>query len=552
MSPSPSSSTVEPGTPQGEACAYDLVIVGGAFTGSSCALIMKRRRPDLRILVVERSALFERKVGEATVEVSSVFLRRVLGLYDHLSRSHLPKHGLRYWFTDDQPRGLHEMTEVGSFDVPGLPSFQLDRPVLDGHLLDLAREEGIEVWRPAKVKAVDLEWPRNRVRVEKDGEAVDITCRWLLDASGRQAFLAKKLGLHEKFADHPTAAVWGRWSGVKDLDDPSIVGGDARAPRLPHLSASRRLATNHFCGYGWWCWVIPLADGRTSIGLVYNKELFQLPSDTADDGNSTWRKRYEHFLRSADGLRELLADAELDGRDFMAMQHLAYRSKTYMDLGWALLGDAASFIDPYYSPGLDHVAISVFATAHLLEQDLKAGETADSAEHTKALRHKITAHNEDFRASFEQWWGALYDGKYELFGDADLTRCAFQMDTGLYYAAVVSSVERDIDSLRNPIFGSLRQSVYAYRMTRWFNQRLVSLARFRRRAGLYGGSNVGRRFLSKSFAPGPGPAVRPISTALRIWLRAEMQRLAFRLRPGRVKQAQDVASANPASEPTPT
>ena len=514
---------------------YDLVIVGGAFTGASFALVMKRRLPELRILVVERSERFERKVGEATVEVSSFFLRRVLGLYDHLSRHHLPKHGLRYWFTDDRPRSLYEMTEVGSFDAPGLPSFQLDRPTLDTHLLELARSEGIEVRRPAKVTAVDLQWPRNRVTLLQDGEPHTVTCRWLLDASGRQAFLARKLGIHHKFPAQPTAAVWGRWSGVRDLDDPGFMGSDPRTPRLPHLSASRRLATNHFCGYGWWCWVIPLADGRTSIGVVYNKDLFQLP-----DGGS-WKERYEAFTRSANGLRDLLDGAELDGDDFMALQHLAYRSERYMDPGWALLGDAAAFIDPYYSPGLDHVATSVFATAHVIEQDLVTRD--DGA---VQLRPQIDAHNKDFEVSYHQWWGALYDGKYEIFGDAELTRCAFQMDTGLYYAAVVSSVERDIDALRNPVFGAIPQAVTAYRLTRWFNQRLVKLARFRRRAGLYGRFNVERRFLSKSFYTGLQPALRPISTALRIWLGAELQRLTYRLRHGKVDESAGAESPSPA------
>ena len=519
---------------------FDIVVVGGAFSGTAFALVMKRRMPDLKILVVERSEQFERKVGEATVEVSSYFLRRVLGLYDHLSRHHLPKHGLRYWFTDERKRDLYEMTEVGSFDVPGVPSFQLDRPTLDGHLLEVAAAEGIEVWRPAKVKSVDFQWPiQHSTILTEDGEQRVVRSRWVIDASGRQAFLSRKLGMHRKFDGHPTAALWGRWTGVLDLDDPGFTGSDPRHSQLPGLSASRRLATNHFCGYGWWCWVIPLRNGTTSIGLVYNKDLFQLPAGT------TKREAYEQFVRSASGLGDLVADAALDDRDFMALQHLPYRSEKYMDLGWALVGDAAAFIDPYYSPGLDHVATSIYATAAILEQDLR-DSLKDPEVAKQELAPLVEFHNKDFTVSFDQWFGALYDGKYEIFGDADLTRCAFQMDTGLYYAAVVSSIEKDIEALKNPVFGAIPQAVYAYKMTRWFNQRLVKLARFRRRAGLYGESNVGRRFLSKSFYPGTLPAVRPITTALRIWLKAERQRLFYRLRHGKLDESRPVVQAPPA------
>ena len=522
---------------------YDLIVVGGAFSGSAFAVLMKRWLPELNVLIVERSTVFERKVGEATVEVSAIFLHRILGLYDHLSREHLPKHGLRYWFANSADCSLHEMTEIGPKEVPSLPSFQLDRPTLDEYLLGLAESEGIDVMRPAKVQDVELQWPCNRVTVSTGSESRQMTCRWLIDASGRQAFLARRLGLQRRFDDHPTAAIWARWTGVKDLDGVDFVGPDPRNTRLPPIAAARRLATNHFCGYGWWSWVIPLAGGQTSIGIVYHKELFELPAAKG------MRAQYERFARSTPGLRELVHGADIDGDDFMALRHLPYGTERYMDLGWALIGDSASFIDPYYSPGLDHASISIFATARVIERDLKGGQS-NPVDHG-ALVQDIERHNSDFDASFGQWFGALYDGKYEILGDADLTRCAFLMDTGLYYAAVVSGVERDLDTLANAVFGHIPQAKAAYRSTRWFNQRLLKLARFRRRAGTYGRSNVGRRFLSKAFRTGLPAAVRPIGTALGIWLRIEMERLLYHLRYGKVDVSSPVELAPPAPESAP-
>ncbi len=510
---------------------YDLVVIGGAFCGSSLTLLLRRRLPGLRVLVVERSSVFERKVGEATVEVSALFLHRILGLYGHLSREHLPKHGLRYWFTDSDDRSLHEMTEVGPGEMPALPSFQLDRSILDGHLLDLVEAEGAEVWRPGKVKAVDFSWPCHRVTIERDSELREVSTRWVIDASGRQAFLSRKLGLYQKVEGHPTAAVWGRWEGAADLDDIQLAGSDPRQPLLPPIVASRRLATNHFCGYGWWCWVIPLANGNTSIGVVYNKDLFQLPP------GKTVKEQYERFVRSRPGLRELVANASFDD-DFMALRHLPYRSEQYMGLGWALVGDSASFIDPYYSPGLDHAATSIYATAELLERDLGATGIEEAE-----LEQEICRHNADFEVSYRQWLGALYDGKYEILGDAELTRCAFLMDTGLYYAAVVSSIERDLSALTNPVFGNIPPAKVAHHTMRWFNQRLLKLARFRRQAGTYGRANIGKRHLSKAFRTGPRAAVRPIGTAICIWLKIEIERLWYGLRHGKVDVSSPVSLA---------
>ncbi len=47
------------------------MIVGGAFSGASTALLLKRSRPDLRVLVIEGKPAFDRKVGESGVELSS-------------------------------------------------------------------------------------------------------------------------------------------------------------------------------------------------------------------------------------------------------------------------------------------------------------------------------------------------------------------------------------------------------------------------------------------------------------------------------------------------
>jgi flavin-dependent dehydrogenase len=59
---------------------YDVIIAGGAFSGSALALLLKRARPQTRVLIIEKSEVFDRKVGESTSEVSGCFLTRVLGL----------------------------------------------------------------------------------------------------------------------------------------------------------------------------------------------------------------------------------------------------------------------------------------------------------------------------------------------------------------------------------------------------------------------------------------------------------------------------------------
>ena len=520
---------------------FDVVVIGGAFTGASFGLLLRRRLPECRIAIVELAERHGHRVGEATVEVSACFMTRILGMYEHLSRHHQPKHGLRYWLSDRPDCSLAEMTEVGGHELPHLPSFQLDRPVLDEEILRRARDAGCTILRPAKVRQVDHGWPTSTIRVElgaQDGGAPPATrelkTRWVVDASGRRAFLARRRRLLEKVEEHPTAAAWGWWQGVVDIDQAVTQkrqGGrkqPAAGPGLEHLPMSRRLATNHFCGYGYWIWMIPQTDGKTSIGLVYDKRHFQLP------GQGALRQRFEDFIRSHPGLGELVAPAELAGESFGAYQHLPYRSRQYMDRGWALLGDAAAFLDPYYSPGLDHAAISIVATLDVVVDDLEGrfDETpeAPSGSAKGSLDQRIRRHNGDFARSYPRWLEALYLDKYELLGDAELVACAFLFDTAMYHLGVVTPVYLDPTALANPLFGpDSRSSGLAYRIMAAFNRRLVGLARFRRRVGTYGRLNTGHSIASRTFGLGAG-SIRPLLFALRLWLRLEGQRLSQPLR----------------------
>src|SRR5437773_10781031 len=198
MEPAPSPVAASP-------LAYDVVIIGGAVAGASTAILLKRKMPGLRVLVVEKTDRFDWKVGESTVEISAYFLTRVLKQYDHLSREQLPKQAFRYWFVNDKVSCLRDASEVGPTQLARTPSFQLDRSKLDEHLLKVAAEEGSEVWRPARLTAFELGGnDGNRLTVEReDGQRVAVAAKWIVDASGRHAMLARKREGVTSIASHP-------------------------------------------------------------------------------------------------------------------------------------------------------------------------------------------------------------------------------------------------------------------------------------------------------------------------------------------------------------
>ena len=494
----------------------DVLVIGGAISGSSVAMLLRRWSPNARVLIVEASERFDAKVGEATVELTGTFLLDVLGLGDVLDKEHLSKHGLRFWFSNESGgRELAGMSEIGPWEVPTVPSFQLQRASLDESLIARARDHGAAVERPAKVKHVEHGWPTSRVTLETPNGEREVEARWVVDASGRRAFLARRAKRISINAEHPIAAYWGRWSGVRDIDDAELGGA---ATNAPDFLASRRLATNHFCGYGYWCWMIPLSGGATSIGLVFDRRHFDPPA-----ADST-RERFEHFVRECPGLGELVANAELDAGDFHSYDQLSYTTDRYLDRGWSLVGDAASFLDPLYSPGLDHVAQTAYATARLIADDI-AGLPEDE------LTHRIEAHNQSFRNLYERSFRALYLDKYEIFGDAELVAASYFLDTSMYYLGVVEQVYADTDQLAHPGFGKeVRRARLAYRFMRFYRGRLVRLARARRRLGIYGRRNRDWRVLHPSFRLGRA-ATRSLSRGVRLWLGAELGIVLRRLTP---------------------
>src|SRR5213596_3171544 len=119
--------------------SYDVAIIGGALAGAATATLLLREQPKLRVLIVEKSTKFSRRVGEATVEISGYFLGRVLGLTQYLNEAHLVKQGMRFWFANERTNWLDDASEIGGRYLSRVPAFQVDRSTLDEEVLRRAQ-----------------------------------------------------------------------------------------------------------------------------------------------------------------------------------------------------------------------------------------------------------------------------------------------------------------------------------------------------------------------------------------------------------------------------
>ena len=491
---------------------YDVVIIGGAFSGAATALMLKRKRPKARVLIIEKTAEFDRKVGESTTEVSSCYMTRILGLTHYLGHHQLAKQGLRLWFSNRPDQRFDDCVEVGTRYQSRLPGFQVDRAKLDSHMLDLAEEAGCELWRPAKVANLELNNGNGqRVSASLVGGECTVRARWIVDATGRAATLGRKLGYFRPNTEHPINAVWARFSGVKEWD--SYEWRQRFPDYANRCRTAREWATNHLFGRGCWVWIIPLQGGDVSAGIVYDSRIFKLP-----EGPSLGQRLHTHILGNPVG-REIFGAARVIEGDVHALSMLPYHCEKVCGDGWAAVGDAAGFIDPLYSPGLDFCSYTSYYVADLLARSLASEDV------TEQLRR----YNEQYPITYRYWFESLYKDKYYYMGDAELMSAALLLDVSGYYVGLVCGVYRDPERgfLNLPFTGIGGR--FARNMMTFYSRRLVTLANRRWATGYYGKRNAGWRELYDGFVPDIRIR-KQIWRGLLRWWKCELINLALMLR----------------------
>ncbi len=347
------------------------------------------------------------------------------------------------------------------------------------------------------------------VTFEQDGRSETVACRWVLDATGRATFLGKRLGLIDRNEEHPTAAIWCRWKNVRHIDDLAARLGGGLAQRG---LGSRRLATNHYMGFGYWIWVIPLGHGETSIGVVYDTRLIGLYREPRPHARllppscarfppspNCWRAR----SRACEDLR------------FYSHPALRHPPVHGARAGRCSATPPRSSI-PTTRPGSITPRSAWRPPLEIIKAD-RAGEPLDA---------RIAEHNGTFVRSYHRFFQAVYQDKYYYMGEQDLLSASFLMDTAQYYLFVVIPAYRVLKRFTwMPVLGHPGASLN-YRFMRFYNRRFKTIALARRRLGAEGLRNHGRR-LKPYFALDWSP-VRMTLRGLRMWTVAELDLLRLR------------------------
>jgi flavin-dependent dehydrogenase/AcrR family transcriptional regulator len=379
----------------------DVVIAGGGPIGCLCAAFLKQMRPRTRVLVLEREPVPIHKVGESTLSGFCKALRTIGIRHDAMQVLFQLKNGLGFSWVDEGRR-LEQAEEyvLETFDE----TFQVERRVMDALIIAQVRRLGVEVLQGATV-----DWGTSEIAADQCTIAYTVGrrtyrvgARWLVDATGPAASIARKQGLWtDDGTAFQTSAVWAYFEDVRTLSQRRLPGR-TRFPRDEY--------TWHLCARPGWIWWIPqvsFADApmsnlrqgidamltagrlpdlaalermgmpvtsRVSAGLLVrsDRDDLGLATDPAA-AFSAARRRWPCFDQLLEGAT-MVDDPTGDGRGpYGSRKNMRGHARRVAGDGWLAVGDAAFFVDPLISPGLTAGSATAWRAARDLATALDAG-----------------------------------------------------------------------------------------------------------------------------------------------------------------------------------
>lgn len=310
--------------PAPERHACDVLVIGGGPAGSTVSPLLAEK--GHRVVLLEKAHHPRFHIGESLLPANLPLLER-LGVADAVRAIGQHKPGAEFVSPHHEHTQTFEFADAWDKSMPF--AYQVKRADFDEILIRNAQSKGVEVHEGCKARSVEF-LPEGGVRVHAehdDGRTTVWDAKFLVDASGRDTFLASRFKIKERNPRHNSAAVYGHFSNARRNE------GEAAGN-----------ITIFWFDHGWF-WFIPLNDGATSVGMV------TWPYHMKTRAGRSVEQFLMDNVATCAGLADRLKDAHLV-TPVEATGNFSYAAQRNHGTNYLMLGDAYTFIDPVFSSGV--------------------------------------------------------------------------------------------------------------------------------------------------------------------------------------------------------